>query len=81
MALAKQHDTFWAPSAKQLKQVKNGSTVKICNGKERFWVKVEGRQKKMFIGHIRNNLLFSTYTFGDMIAFEEKHIYDISYND
>jgi|SaaInlStandDraft_5_1057022.scaffolds.fasta_scaffold133566_1 hypothetical protein len=73
MALAKHHDTFWAPSAKQI--------VKICNGKERFWVKVEGRQKKMFIGHIRNNLLFSTYTFGDMIAFEEKHIYDISYND
>jgi hypothetical protein len=41
----------------------------------------KGRQKKMFIGHIRNNLLFSTYTFGDMIAFEEKHIYDVSYND
>ena len=47
MALAKQHDTFWAPSAKQLKQVKNGSTVKICNGKERFWVKVEGTSEKI----------------------------------
>jgi len=74
-ALAKQHDTFWAPPAKQLKQVKKGSTVKICNGEE---LKVEGRQKKLFIGRIRNNLLFSTYTFGDVIAFEEKHIYDIS---
>ena len=73
-ALAKQHDTFWAPSNKQLKQVKNGSIVKICNGKERFWVIIEGRQKNIYMGHIRNNLLFSTYAFGDLIAFEENQI-------
>ena len=54
------------------------AAVKICNGEERFWVKVEGRQNELFLGRIRNNLLFSTYTFGDMIAFEENHIYDIS---
>ena len=76
-ALGRQHDTFNAPKKKDLKEVAKGSKVKICNGKERFWVQVESRTDDLFLGHIRNKLLFSSYTYGDMIAFEENNIYDI----
>ena len=77
-ALGRQHDTFYAPKRRDLEKVKKGSVVKICDGKERFWVRVENQKDNLFLGTIQNNLLLSTYTYGDMIAFEKKNIYDIS---
>jgi hypothetical protein len=77
-ALGRQYDTFDAPKRRNLKKVKKGSVVKICDGKERFWVRVENRKNNLFLGTIQNNLIFGLYTHGDLIAFQTKNIYDIS---
>ena len=76
-ALSRKYNTFHAPKWRDLKKVKKDSTVKICDGKERFWVQVENRKDDLFLGRIRNNLS-GMYTYGDMIAFKETNIYGVS---
>ncbi len=73
-------ETFDAPSIIELSTLKKGDTVKVCNGKERFWTiikEITGDKIKAEV----NNQLFDAkeygYDCGDTISFEKRHIYDI----
>jgi len=69
---------FDVPSATELLAIKMGSTVKVCNGRERFWVNVIGVNGEKLLGTVSNNLIGNDeIDFGDTIDFEKKHIYDI----
>lgn len=71
-------DTFDAPDNDELNAIKVGSTVKVCNERERFWVTVTGVDGEKITGEVNNNLLDNDeYDLGDPIVFEKKHIYDI----
>jgi len=70
--------TFQIPTKKKLKKITIGSIVKVCDEKERFWVIVKEKTSNQLVGKIDNNLISkSIYNRGDLIKFEEKHIYDI----
>ena len=72
-------DTFEAPSKKELKNLKVDDSVKICNGRERFWVTITkiGKQNNQKLrGTVNNNLVDPVeYDFGDEVKFEKRHIY------
>jgi len=68
-----------------IKNVDKGSTVKLSNFKESFWVKIVkiispripgiSQGQKIYIGKVSNDLVMSdTYTFGSYILFTEKNI-------
>jgi hypothetical protein len=79
-AMAVEHpDTFNAPTREELDQVQKGHVVKICDAKERFWVKVKSRQGDLLVGLVNNELLNGQpYARLDTpISFELRHIYAI----
>ena len=68
-------DTFYYPE-KDILTIKKGDSVKVCNGKERFWVTVEEVIDDTVLGTI-DNVLVSTKSLklGDLILFRKEHIY------
>jgi hypothetical protein len=73
-------DTFAVPSEEELAAVKAGYSVKISNGKERFWVEITRRSRNgRLYGKVANNLVFDHgYDLGDLVVFKQCNIYDIS---
>jgi hypothetical protein len=73
-------DTFEVPSEEELAALHAGNTIKVSNGRERFWIEiVEKRTRGYFIGIVMNKLLFYTnYTLGDLVQFHKRHIYSIA---
>ena len=65
-----------------------GDSVKINNGRERFFVTVEQIDGEIIVGRVDNHLLQlkkyqqngiqnCPYTYGDMVCFERKHIWQV----
>jgi len=76
--------TFGAPTADELRRIKVGDFVKICNGLERFWVCVtfidafthEDPADCLYRGAVSNQLLGGRrYNFGDLVEFRGRHAY------
>lgn len=80
-----QPETFDAPSLEEINKIEKGTSVKICNGKERFWVRISGVYsqdktdfEKEFEGRVANYLLDnSDYDYSDRVIFAAKNIYEI----
>ena len=71
-------DTFEVPDSKKLENLKLGDTAKICNGEERFWVKITEINDDTIIGTVNNALVdTSKYNYEDYVSFKKTHIYDI----
>lgn len=70
--------TFDAPSEEELANIRKGDSVRICNGRERFWVTVTCRHGSKIWGNVDNMLVDTTkYNVGDSVVFNTKHVYDI----
>ena len=71
-------DTFEAPDKKDLSLIKEGDSVKICVGKERFWTTVLKVKGENIEGSVDNDLVTENgLSYGDTIKFEKRHIYSI----
>jgi hypothetical protein len=70
---------FQVPTVEQLNDIKPNYSVKISNGKERFFVTVKEIHKNDYItGIINNKLCFnSPYNYNDSVMFQKKNIYNI----
>jgi hypothetical protein len=72
--------TFQVPSPKELEALKAGDYVKVCAGRERFWVQITSRSGIHLYGNINNDLIFSSehgLFDKDYVGFEERHVYAI----
>lgn len=70
--------TFHLPDQSKINTLVPGDIVKVCDGKERFWVVITEVKIIYFIGIVDNNLLNSQeYDYGSKIAFAKNNIYDI----
>ena len=72
--------TFHAPKSKELEELQTGDLVKLCNGRERFWVKICSKQSNgNMTGEVDNALLYDDfgYKLGDIVEFHKDHIFDI----
>ncbi len=73
------YNTFKVPSDEEIAAICVGSSIKVCNGDERFWVKVieviESGEK--WLGRIDNNLIQRGLCLGDIIEVNHFNIYDI----
>lgn len=80
-ALQKQHPlTFQIPTEAQLRRIREGDLVKVAAKDERFWLNVAKAEFPHFEGRVANNLFFAAaigMDYGDSVAFEARHIYDI----
>ena len=66
------------PTNKELDKLDIGYSVKISNGKERFWVEIKKIDKHFLLGKIDNKLLsYNEYNYNDLVLFEKINIYDI----
>jgi hypothetical protein len=72
-------NNFQVPTIEQLNDIKVDYSVKISNGKERFFVTVIEIHKNDYItGIINNKLCFnSPYGYDDLVMFQKKNIYNI----
>lgn len=78
-ALAKANkETFEAPSKTELKNIKRDSHVKVCTGKERFWVLVTEVSGNVINGIVDNDLIFTSthgLSCGDSIQVTKDNVY------
>lgn len=82
--MARKHpSTFEAPSFSELERIKPSDWVKICVANlERFWVIVLSVNDEHITGTIDNHLIHTDIhelKYGDVVAFEKKHIYAIHF--
>tara|TARA_B100000902_G_scaffold399457_1_gene470395 strand:+ start:4923 stop:5294 length:372 start_codon:yes stop_codon:yes gene_type:complete len=71
-------NTFEIPTEIELNDIKNGYSVKISNGLERFWVSVIDIKEYYIIGKVDNKLVHNNnYDYGSFVMFEKDNIYDI----
>lgn len=80
LALQSHDPAFNAPSREELARVEVSDIVKICNGRERFFVEVTKilKTKDKIYGVVSNELVCgSEYNAGDTVTFERRHIYSI----
>jgi uncharacterized protein YegJ (DUF2314 family) len=62
----------------KLNNIKKSDYVQICNGKERFWVKIVSIKDNAIIGSVNNYLeLKRNYKYGDKVLFGKQHIHEI----
>jgi hypothetical protein len=73
-------DTFAAPEKDDLDKIKPGDSVKVCSGRERFWVSVISIDGDKINGIIDNNLISIDehgLSHKDVVCFEKRHVYQI----
>ena len=74
-------ESFEIPCPDELKALAPYDFVKICNGKERFWVKITDVDVlgNNLTGIIDNKLIdeYIEYNYGDMVSFRKCHVYTI----
>tara|TARA_B110001452_G_C14924099_1_gene323147 strand:- start:287 stop:529 length:243 start_codon:yes stop_codon:yes gene_type:complete len=62
----------------KLNNINKSDYVQICNGTERFWVKIVSIKENAIIGLVNNYLqLKRNYKYGDKVLFGKQHIYEI----
>lgn len=73
--------TFEVPSDKELRKIKVGDIVKICDDDagERFWVEIKAIETNSgkLIGSIANNLIRSKANANDKVLFERENVLSI----
>jgi uncharacterized protein YegJ (DUF2314 family) len=70
--------TFEVPTPDEIKNLKQGDLVKVCENNERFWVTIIKLEDEKIVGRIDNDLVFRhEFGYGDTINFEKRHIYSI----
>ena len=68
----------WLDAMNNIDCIKKKDYVQICNGKEKFWVKIVSIKKNAIIGLVNNYLeLERNYKFGDKVLFGKQHIYEV----
>jgi hypothetical protein len=70
-------DEFEVPSPDEIRALRKGDVVKVCNDRERFWVLIESRNGDVFAGRVDSMLLFGKVRYGDRIEFHADNLYDI----
>ena len=73
-------DTFYAPPHHELDELKEGSIVKICVERERFWTIIKEIDGDKIKAEVNNHLIGSdehNIYFEDIVSFEKRHIYQI----
>jgi len=75
-------DTFEAPSDEELAAIEIGWTVKVCNGRERFWTEVVEKGEGYLLVKVDNMLVYRRgYNLGDILKIEKRNIYEIHSRD
>lgn len=76
--MAKKHpDSFEVPSQLEIDCLKIGDYVKVCVDKERFWNEVIDITPNWIYAKVANELIHVDLRQGNIIRFQNKHIYDI----
>jgi uncharacterized protein YegJ (DUF2314 family) len=66
------------PTEEELNEIDIGYSVKISNGKERFWTEVIKITNHYIVGRIDNKLSFNkNYDYNDLVMFDKGNIFDI----
>jgi hypothetical protein len=79
-------DTFEAPSLQELVEIRKDSLLKVCDGRERFWVRIAVMgpvalepEERWFVVKVSNELAFDhPYKLDDMVLIKAYNIYRIS---
>ncbi len=72
--------TFFAPSGKELRNIKKDDWVKVSCMGERFWIKVDEKKGGNITGFVDNDLIYSRdhgIYCGDRLEVKSHHVYDI----
>lgn len=77
--MAREHPkTFEVPDPDVLAGLKPGTSVKVCNGKERFWVKLTAVMGDDDLqGVVSTYVTARRYGVGDTIQFRKRNVYDV----
>jgi hypothetical protein len=73
--------TFWVPDDDTLAAIVPGWLVKLCAGRERFWVEVSEVTETLLHGRVGNVLVFPEehgLDLDDEVTFERRHVYDVA---
>lgn len=76
----KHPDTFYAPTAEELAEVKEGWYVKVSVEGERFWVLVGDVKGDVVSGKVDNDLVYTDrhgLACGDRVRFKLENVYQI----
>lgn len=68
-----------APTEMDLRQVRVGNQIKVCVGRERFWVSIHQIAWPRFSGTVKNNLIHTEehgLSYGDHVSFMWVHAFD-----
>ena len=77
-AMAVKHPkTFEVPSTEELASIEPGCFVKVCTGRERFWVLVTKIRGNIVTGKVDNKLFTVPLRLGQSISFDKKNIYSV----
>ncbi len=68
--------TFEVPDDADLDAIAAGSSVKVCNGSDRFWVLVTSVDGDRIHGTIQNDIE-PEGNVGEPISLERRHVYDV----
>ena len=71
-------DRFTKPASSLLEQVTIGTSVKVSNGQERFYVNVTQVDGDVIIGKVDNQLVIERpYNYGDLVQFTKTNVLDV----
>lgn len=85
LEMSKEHpETFHIPTKEEINKIKKGSTIKVSDGKDRFWsivkqvIKNDKGYQNMYQCEINNQLVNrQKYNLGDLIFVNGYNIYQI----
>jgi hypothetical protein len=66
--------TFEIPTEEEINSIKIGSFIKVCAGRERFWVKVSKIEDNVYQGNINNHLMLTNehgYKDNDLVSIKK----------
>lgn len=69
--------SFEVPESNTLASLRSGDSVKVCNGKERFWVRLIEANGSKLRGVVSNDIRARRYGKGDTIQFRSLNVYDV----
>lgn len=78
-------NTFEIPDTNEIETIRPGDNVKVCSGRERFWVEISRLgEEGEFFGTVNNDLIYTDehgFSFGDEISLYAENIYDIFFQE
>lgn len=76
--LSREHPgTFEVPGTDVITALRAGDSVKVCNGKDRFWVRLTAADGSDLRGVVSSPISSRRYGTGDTIQFRTKNVYDV----